>query len=134
MPRSTCCSTGSSAPAVGFGWPTRGDQVMWLESAGGGLRVASAGKWLAAMTSSEVAYVDPERRAFADLMWEHRFGDRHTSMTILACGADPADNRRRAQRRAAHRRGDALTRSPGATTTTRSATGTKTPAQAEHPI
>jgi len=67
----------------------RGDQVMWLESAGGGLRVASAGKWLAAMTASEVAYVDPERRAFADLMWEHRFGDRHTSMTILACGADP---------------------------------------------
>ncbi|MFZ0229425.1 ribosome hibernation factor-recruiting GTPase MRF [Mycobacterium sp.] len=68
----------------------RDDQVMWLESAGGGLRVASAGKWLAAMTSSEVAYVDPERRAFADLMWDHRFGDRHTSMTILVCGADPA--------------------------------------------
>lgn len=67
----------------------RGDKVMWLESAGGGLRVASAGKWLAAMTSSEVAYVDPDRRAFADLMWEHRFGDRHTSMTILACGAEP---------------------------------------------
>jgi G3E family GTPase len=67
----------------------RDDQVMWLESAGGGLRVASAGKWLAAMTSSEVAYVDPDRRAFADLMWDHRFGDRHTSMTILACGADP---------------------------------------------
>jgi G3E family GTPase len=67
----------------------RGDQVMWLESAGGGLRVASAGKWLAAMTSSEVAYVAADRRAFADLMWEHRFGDRHTSMTILACGADP---------------------------------------------
>jgi G3E family GTPase len=69
----------------------RDDQVMWLESAGGGLRVASAGKWLAAMTSSEVAYVDPERRAFADLMWEHRFGDRHTSMTVVVCGADPAD-------------------------------------------
>jgi G3E family GTPase len=69
----------------------RADQVMWLESAGGGLRVASAGKWLAAMTASEVAYVDPERRALADLMWEHRFGDRHTSMTILMCGADPAE-------------------------------------------
>lgn len=69
----------------------RGDQVMWLESAGGGLRVASAGKWLAAMTASEVAYVDPERRAFADLMWDHRFGDRHTSMTVLVCGADPAE-------------------------------------------
>jgi G3E family GTPase len=69
----------------------RDDQVMWLESAGGGLRVSSAGKWLAAMTSSEVAYVEPERRAFADLMWDHRFGDRHTSMTILACGAEPAE-------------------------------------------
>ncbi|MDT5307095.1 MAG: hypothetical protein QOE48_2773 [Mycobacterium sp.] len=69
----------------------RDDQVMWLESAGGGLRVASAGKWLAAMTTSEVAYVDPERRAFADLMWEHRFGDRHTSMTILVCGADSVE-------------------------------------------
>ncbi|HEY3995693.1 MAG TPA: GTP-binding protein [Mycobacterium sp.] len=69
----------------------RADQVMWLESAGGGLRVASAGKWLAAMTASEVAYVDPERRAFADLMWEHRFGDRHTSMTILVCGAAPTE-------------------------------------------
>jgi G3E family GTPase len=69
----------------------RDDQVMWLESAGGGLRVASAGKWLAAMTASEVAYVDPERRAFADLMWEHRFGDRHTSMTVLMCGADPVE-------------------------------------------
>jgi G3E family GTPase len=69
----------------------RDDQVMWLESAGGGLRVASAGKWLAAMSAAEVACVDPERRAFADLMWEYRFGDRHTSMTVLVCGANPAD-------------------------------------------
>jgi G3E family GTPase len=69
----------------------RDDQVMWLESAGGGLRVASAGKWLAAMSAPEVACVDPERRAFADLMWEYRFGDRHTSMTVLVCGANPAD-------------------------------------------
>jgi G3E family GTPase len=69
----------------------RDDQVMWLESAGGGLRVASAGKWLAAMSATEAASVDPERRAFGDLMWEHRFGDRHTSMTILVCGAVPSD-------------------------------------------
>lgn len=39
----------------------------------------------------EMAYVDPERRALADLMWEHRFGDRHTSMAVLVCGADPAE-------------------------------------------
>jgi hypothetical protein len=64
---------------------------MWLESAGDGLRVACAGKWLAAMTPAEVATVDPERRLFADLRWEFRFGDRHTSMAMLVCGADPAE-------------------------------------------
>lgn len=69
----------------------RPEQVMWLESAGGGLRVASAGKWLAAMSPSEVAYVDPERRLFAELMWEFHHGDRHTAMTVLVCGADPVD-------------------------------------------
>ncbi|BBA90555.1 MULTISPECIES: ribosome hibernation factor-recruiting GTPase MRF [Mycobacterium] len=69
----------------------RPDQVMWLESAGGGLRVASAGKWLAAMSPAEVDHADPERRLFAELMWEYRFGDRHTAMTVLACGADRAE-------------------------------------------
>lgn len=68
---------------------SRHHHVMWLETAGGGLHVESAGKWLAAMTASEVAYVDPERRVFADLLWEYRFGDRHTSITVLACGASP---------------------------------------------
>jgi len=66
----------------------RGDQVMWLESAGGGLRVASAGKWLAAMTSSEVAYVDPERRAFADLMWEGRDSRRAARHASVHRGSD----------------------------------------------
>lgn len=65
------------------------DRVMWLESAGGGLRVTQAGKWLAAMTSSEIAYVHRERRAMADLIWHDRIGDRHSSMTVLVCGADP---------------------------------------------
>ncbi|ULP42683.1 ribosome hibernation factor-recruiting GTPase MRF [Mycobacterium lentiflavum] len=69
----------------------RFDQVMWLESAGGGLRVAGAGKWLAAMTAQEAAAVDAERRLFAELQWEYRFGDRHTAMTILVCGAEPPD-------------------------------------------
>ncbi|OBF14104.1 GTP-binding protein [Mycobacterium sp. ACS4331] len=68
---------------------SRPDCAMWLESAGGGLRVSNAGKWLAAMTSREVNYVDPERRAIADLIWEYRTGDRHTAMTVLVCGADP---------------------------------------------
>jgi G3E family GTPase len=67
----------------------RSDQAMWLESAGGGLRVSSAGKWVAAMSASEAAYIDPERRAFANLMWDDDFGDRHTSMTVLVCGTHP---------------------------------------------
>jgi G3E family GTPase len=70
---------------------SRPDQVMWLESAGAGLRVACAGKWLAAMTAREANNVDAERRLFAELQWEYRFGDRHTAMTVLVCGAEPPD-------------------------------------------
>jgi len=66
---------------------TQPRQAMWLQSAGGGLRVDAAGKWLAAMTPSELAYVDPERRALADLLWSDDHGDRHTSLTVLVCGA-----------------------------------------------
>lgn len=69
----------------------RSDHAMYLESAGGGLRVSSAGKWLAAMTSRERAYVDPERRAMADLRWHPVHGDRHTSLTMLLCGARPME-------------------------------------------
>ncbi|OBH15635.1 ribosome hibernation factor-recruiting GTPase MRF [Mycolicibacter sinensis] len=71
----------------------RGEQAIWLESAGGGLHTSSAGKWLAAMTAAEAARVAPQRHAFADLIWDHRYGDRHTSLVILICGADPAQIR-----------------------------------------
>ncbi|WP_421845359.1 ribosome hibernation factor-recruiting GTPase MRF [Mycobacterium sp.] len=64
-------------------------QVMWLESAGGGLRVSSAGLWLAAMSESELAYAVAERRALAAAFWDDQHGDRHSSMVILVCGADP---------------------------------------------
>lgn len=70
---------------------TQDKQAMWLESAGGGLRVSAAGKWLAAMNSIEAQRADPERRAFADLMWDYRFGDRHSAMTVLVCGADTVE-------------------------------------------
>ncbi len=66
------------------------EQAMWLESAGGGLRISSAGKWLAALTGSELAGIDAERRAFAELGWDDQHGDRHTAMTVLVCGADAA--------------------------------------------
>jgi hypothetical protein len=66
---------------------------MWLESAGGGLRVGSAGKWVAALTAAERADLDAERRAFAELRWDEQHGDRHTAMTVLMCGARAAEIR-----------------------------------------
>ncbi len=69
------------------------EHAMWLESAGGGLRISSAGKWLAAMTDSELTEIDAERRALAQLRWDERWGDRHTAMTILVCGARTAEIR-----------------------------------------
>ncbi len=41
------------------------------------------------MTAEEAARVSPERHAFADLIWDHRYGDRHTSLVVLICGARP---------------------------------------------
>jgi len=64
---------------------------MWLESAGGGLRTTYAGRWLAAMNSSELCYADPDRRALAAVDWDIRLGDRHSSVTVLVCGAEPGD-------------------------------------------
>jgi G3E family GTPase len=69
---------------------TRPDTSAWIESAGGGMRIDSAGKWLAAMGASQQAYVNPQRRALGGLIWEDGIGDRHTSMTVLVCGAQPA--------------------------------------------
>jgi G3E family GTPase len=67
----------------------RGDDVMWIESAGGGLRIGNAGTWLAAMDSQRSAYADPQRWALSATHWHDRWGDRHTSMTVLVCGARP---------------------------------------------
>jgi G3E family GTPase len=67
------------------------EQAMWLESAGGGLRVSSAGKWLAALTGPELADIDAERRVFAELIWDDQYGDRHTAMTVLVYGAHAAE-------------------------------------------
>lgn len=80
--------------ARGRAWLASGnDEVLWLETAGGGCRASSGGKWLAAMSDSEAAYVCPERRLLADLIWHPAHGDRHTCLTALVCGADPAEIR-----------------------------------------
>ena len=69
----------------------RFDDVMWIESAGGGLRTSYAGRWLAAMSSSQLAYADPQRRALAAADWDDQLGDRHVSLTVLVCGAEPEE-------------------------------------------
>lgn len=72
---------------------TQPDEVAWLESAGGGLRVGSAGRWLAAMSETELAQADPDRRAMAALRWDDQFGDRDISLVILVHDADPNEIR-----------------------------------------
>ncbi len=72
---------------------TQPDDVVWLESAGGGLRVGGAGRWLAAMTDDELAQADPDRRAMAAMRWHEDFGDRDISLVILAHDADPDEIR-----------------------------------------
>ena len=66
------------------------DNALWLESAGGGLRVGDAGRWLAAMTPDEREWESTERRAMAALRWNDRFGDRDTSLLTLVHAADPS--------------------------------------------
>jgi G3E family GTPase len=67
----------------------RFDDVMWLESAGGGMHFEYAGRWLAAMSSNERAYADPQRVALAAPDWDDQLGDRHVSIAVLVCGAKP---------------------------------------------
>lgn len=70
---------------------TQPDEALWLESAGGGLRVAPGGSWLAAMDDDELARVSPERRALGALRWDDTHGDRHSSLVVLLHRGDPAD-------------------------------------------
>ncbi|MEV4314262.1 GTP-binding protein [Actinocrispum sp. NPDC049592] len=63
------------------------DVALWLESAGGGLRVAPGGPWLA--TVDDWGAVDAERRAKASLEWHPRFGDRAQELTIVSHLAHP---------------------------------------------
>ena len=70
---------------------TQPDEVLWLESAGSGLRVGNAGTWLASMTPEEQEEISPERRAMAAARWNDRFGDRESSLVVLTHGADPTD-------------------------------------------
>jgi G3E family GTPase len=68
---------------------TRPDDVLWLESAGGGLQIGHAGEWLAAGDARAWQDADPERHAQAALRWHVRWGDRAQDLAILVHDADP---------------------------------------------
>lgn len=70
---------------------TQPHAVMWLESAGRGLRVDLAGQWLATLDPDDAAWSDVplERRAMAGLRWHPRFGDRQNEIVALVYDADP---------------------------------------------
>ncbi|PWW65592.1 GTP-binding protein [Actinokineospora spheciospongiae] len=65
----------------------RPDEVLLLESAGGGVCVGPGGTWLAA--SDDWDAVSAERRARAALDWDPVWGDRVQELVILSHAADP---------------------------------------------
>jgi G3E family GTPase len=67
---------------------TRPEAVLWLESAGGGLRVGHAGDWLADADAEVWESVSAERRAVAALGWDPDFGDRAQDLVVIAHDAD----------------------------------------------
>lgn len=68
---------------------TRPGAVLWLESAGGGLRVGHAGDWLDGAGDAAWEAASAERRAMAALGWHPRFGDRAQDLVVLTHDADP---------------------------------------------
>jgi G3E family GTPase len=67
---------------------TRPSEVLWLESAGGGLRIGGAGTWLDGQAPDAWEAVPPERAAIASLGWHPRYGDRAQDVVVLAHALD----------------------------------------------
>lgn len=70
---------------------TRPDAVLWLESAGGGLRIGHVGGWLDGAGPEAWAAADEQRRALAALAWHPRWGDRAQDLVVVCHEADPDD-------------------------------------------
>ncbi|AEA24419.1 cobalamin synthesis CobW domain protein [Pseudonocardia dioxanivorans CB1190] len=70
---------------------TRPAEVLWLESAGGGLRLGRAGHWLADAGEEAWEHATPERAAMASLGWDEHYGDRSQDITVLTYAADHAE-------------------------------------------
>ncbi|MFC5061399.1 ribosome hibernation factor-recruiting GTPase MRF [Actinomycetospora atypica] len=68
---------------------SRPEHALWVESAGGGLQVGTAGRWLADSLAWDD--VDALRRASASLRWDPRWGDREQQLVVLVHDAEPGD-------------------------------------------
>ncbi|MCS7479084.1 CobW family GTP-binding protein [Umezawaea endophytica] len=68
---------------------TQPDMALWVESAGGGLRIGDAGNWLAA--EDDWSDVDPERQVKASLDWDPRYGDRSQELVVIVHEASTAE-------------------------------------------
>lgn len=65
---------------------TRPDRALWLESAGGGLRVGDAGPWLAVVSDEERDAAPQQRQIAAALRWDPEYGDRDVELVVLSVG------------------------------------------------
>jgi G3E family GTPase len=68
---------------------SRPEHALWIESAGGGLQIGMAGRWLADSLAWDD--VDELRRASASLRWDDRWGDREQQLVVLVHDNDPAE-------------------------------------------
>lgn len=66
---------------------TQPDEALALESAGGGLRIAQAGRWLGAVP--DWSNIDVERALMASLRWDDQFEDREQALIAIYHAADP---------------------------------------------
>ncbi|HET9116569.1 MAG TPA: GTP-binding protein [Pseudonocardiaceae bacterium] len=66
---------------------TQPDQALAVESAGGDLRVARAGRWLGALP--DWSNINVERALMASLRWDDQFEDREQALLVIYHAADP---------------------------------------------
>lgn len=66
---------------------TQPDEALALESAGGGLRIAQAGRWLGAVP--DWSNINVERALMASLRWDDQFEDREQALVATYHAADP---------------------------------------------
>lgn len=80
---------GDSVRGRGHFWlATQPDTAIAWESAGGGLSMGSLGNWMAATPDADWLEFSDQRRVFASLNWEDKWGDRDNQLAFIGVGMD----------------------------------------------